>query len=148
MKGITRKRIWIFAGVLALCILALLFLLFRPRTTASLLPSHGSGLTYGEVIRTAKGLRSESLICTPAQLEDLENWFAHSTLRWSTPDGGQFQPYESAGYTLTLATGEKSYTMILPDLGTLSYDGQIYKVTDGLEEFLTLFSFAEPSENA
>ncbi len=85
---------------------------------------------------------------TPAQLEDLENWFTHSTLRWSSPDGGQFQPYESAGYTLTLATGEKSYTMILSDLGTLSYDGQIYKVTDGLEEFLTLFSFAEPSENA
>ena len=55
-------------GTLHLCILALLFLLFRPRTTASLLPSHGGGLTYGEVIRTAKGLRSESLICTPAQL--------------------------------------------------------------------------------
>ena len=144
MKRPAHPGRWVLLG-LALCIALALFLLYRPRTAADVLSPHGTGLTYGEVICTSPGPTSETITCTPAQLEQLEDWFAHSTLRWFTPDGGQFQPYEKAGYVLALATADGSYTITLTDLGTFCYHGQIYHILDGLEEFLALFPPADQS---
>ena len=55
---------WVLLG-LALCIALALFLLYRPRTAADVLSSHGTGLTYGEVICTSAGPTSKTITCTP-----------------------------------------------------------------------------------